>query len=250
MRLDRLERTLRELHACPTRDGATGRRDLRAELLARHARTASRRQGGRLRAAFMRPVLAMLLLAVLGVGACTVPTETDVEMGRRLTWTVADATAPNRIGDLVRLVEAQPGVDEVSIREDVAEGGPLVVDLVIWGRGIAVEALCDRVHEAFPELADADLESEPLTTRAETSLAGKLGHEVLHLDLDLHVSGTDAEIRAQILEQIYAGGFDGLADVDVRTEDGVVTVDLEMTEELGADQVREDVIRIDLQRDD
>ena len=39
---------------------------------------------------FKRPAFAILLLAVLGVGACTVPTETEVEMGQRLTYTLTD----------------------------------------------------------------------------------------------------------------------------------------------------------------
>ncbi len=196
---------------------------------------------------FKRPAFAILLLAVLGVGACTVPTETEVEMGQRLTYTLTDKAVMGQIGDLVQFVEVQPGVDQVSIREEATDDGPLVIDLVVWGRGIKVDALTGRIADAFPAMADGRLETEELSTEVKTSIAEKIGHSVFHFDIV--AEGTDNEIKAQILEQIYEGGFEGLAEVDVHTEDGVTTIDLEMTHE-GDGVETEDVIKIEMINED
>lgn len=247
MRPDRLDRILRDLHARPTREAAPGRRELRDELLARHERTMSRERGFHMKTFFKRPVFAVLLLAVLGVGACTVPTETELEMGHRLTYTLTDKSVMSRIGDLVQFLEVQPGVDEVAIQEIAADDGPLDIDLIVWGRGIDVDSLVAAIGRAFPAMAGGLEETEVLSTEVMTSFAEKLGHNILHMDL--HVEGTDAEIKAQILEQIYENGFDGQADVDVHTEDGVTTVDLEMVHE-DAGEVTEDVIKIELKAED
>jgi hypothetical protein len=247
MRPDRLDRILRDLTARPTRDAAPGRRELETELLARHERTMSRERGFLMTTILKRPVFAVLLLAVLGVGACTVPTETELEVGQRLTYTLTDKAVMSQVGDLVQFVIAQPGVDDVHIEEEATDDGPLVIDLVVWGRGFKIDTLVSRIGEAFPAMAKGHLETEVLSTDVKTSIAEKLGHDFLHLDL--HVEGTNAEIRAQILEQIYESGFEGTADVDVHTEDGVTTVDLEMTHE-GVSGETEDVIKIEMINED
>jgi len=196
---------------------------------------------------FKRPVFAILLLAVLGVGACTVPTETEVEMGQRLTYTLTDKSVMSQIGDLVQFVEAQPGVEEVLIQEEATDDGPLVIDLVAWGRGFKVDALTGRIAAAFPDLAKGRLETEVLSTDVKTSIAEKIGHDVFHFDIV--AEGIDSEIRAQILQQIYESGFEGLAEVDVHTEDGVTTIDLEMVHE-GEGVETEDVIKIEMKHED
>ena len=246
MRPDRLERILRDLHVRPTRDADRGRSELEAELLARHERTTSRERGFHMMF-LKRPVYVALLLAVLGIGACTVPTETEVEMGQRLTYTLDGKEMLGKVGDLVQFVEIQPGVDEVTINMFETDDGPMVIDLVVWGRGLDADQLAGRIAGAFPVVAGGRLETEELSTDVETSIAEKLGHDIFKFEIV--AEGTDSEIKAQILEQIFETGFAGLADVDVNTEDGVTTIDVEMTHE-GDGLETEDELTIDLIRED
>lgn len=176
-----------------------------------------------------RPVYVALILAVVGVGACTVPTETEVEMGQRLTYTLPTGGDLEDLQQVTRFVEAQPGVDDVSVAIEEVDGGPTTVDLMVWGRGLDGGRLAGRIAEAFPALANAQPETDDLSTAVRTSLAEKVGHYVFHFDFE--VEGSDEEIREQILQQIFESGFEGEAQVDVSTEGDVTTIDLEMTHE-------------------
>ena len=80
----------------------------------------------------------------------------------------------------------------------------------------------------------------------KTSIAEKLGHDIFNFEIV--AEGTDSEIKARILEQIFENGFTGLADVDVSTTDGVTTIDLEMTHE-GEGVETEDTMVIELIRE-
>ncbi len=246
MRPDRLERILRTLCARPVRDAGRGRDELEAELLARHERTTSRERG--LKMMFLkRPVYAVLIIAVLGVGACTVPTETEVEMGQRLTYTLPDGGDLDELRQVASFVESQPGVEDVSVAVEEVDGGPTILDLVVWGRGLDGGRLAGRIAEAFPGLADAPPALEDLSTEVRTSLAEKLGHSVFNFEIV--AEGTDDEIRQQILQQIFESGFGGEADVNVFTEDGVTTIDLEMIQE-GDGLETEDEMVIEVIRED
>ncbi len=194
-----------------------------------------------------RPAFVALLLAALGIGACTVPTETEVEMGQRLTYTLDGKEMLGRIGDLVQFVEVQPGVDEVTINMNETDGGPLVVDLVVWGRGLDADDLAGRIAGTFPEMDRNRLETERVSTDVKTSLAEKVGHFIFHYEFV--AEGTDSEIRAQILEQIYESGFEGDAQVDVNTEEGVTTIGLEMIHE-GDGVETEDELEIEVIREE
>lgn len=229
MRPDRLERILRDLNVRTTRDAARGRNELEAELLARHEAITSRERGFHMTMLFRKPVLAVLLVAVLAVGACTVPTETEVEMGQRLTYNLASKEMMNRIGDLVHFVEGQPGVDEVKIHMAETDDGTMVIDLVVWGRGLDADILAGRIADMFPAVSDGSLETEELSIDVKTSIAEKIGHDVFHFEIV--AEGTDGEIKAQILEQIYESGFTGMAEVDVSTEGGVTSVGVELIHE-------------------
>ncbi|MBU0740858.1 hypothetical protein KKG45_11520 [bacterium] len=194
-----------------------------------------------------KPVYVTLLLAVLGIGACTVPTETEVEMGQRLTYTLDSGGLLDELQQVTRFVEAQPGVDDVSVAIQETDDGPTTIDLMIWGRGIDGDDLAGRLAGVFPALAGAHLERQELTTGIRTSLAEKLGHDLFHIEVV--AEGTDDEIRARILQQIYESGFAGDAQVDVSTEDGVTTIGVEMTHE-GDGVETEDELVIEVIRED
>ncbi len=77
----------------------------------------------------------------------------------------------------------------------------MTIDLMVWGTGIDHGALTRKLNERWPALADAHLEAEPLSSTVKTSFGEKLGHNLFHIDV---LEGTEEEMRAQILEQIYA----------------------------------------------
>jgi hypothetical protein len=247
MRPHRLERILRDLNARPTRAATAGRDELEAELLARHEVFTSRERGFLMTTILRKPVLVLAAIALLAVAACTVPTETEVAMGQRLTYTLDSQAMLGHVDELVRFVESRPGVDEVGVNVMETDGGPLVVDLVVWGKGLEAGRLAGAVAEAFPAVATGSLETEDLSVGVKASLAEKLGHEVF--DFEITATGTDEEIRAQILEQLQASGFAGTAAVDVNTVDGVTTIGVEMSHE-GEGVETEDSMVIELQRDD
>jgi len=246
MRPDRLERILRDLAARPTRDAARGRAELEAELLARHDRTMSRERGWHM-IFLKRPVYVVLILAVMGIGACTVPTETEVEVGQRLTYTLAGDIDSEELQMMTQFALTQPGIDDVSVSIHERDDGPTIVDLVIWGRSVDVVNMAGRISASFPAVAGAHLESQELTTDVPTSLAEKLGHDLFHIEIV--AEGTDEEMRAQILQQVYESGFTGDAQVDIVIENGVATIGLEMTHEGDAVET-EDEVMIELIRED
>lgn len=178
-----------------------------------------------------KPALALLSLAVLAVGACTVPTETEVNMGQRLTWTLDGQSLSGQPQELTRFLRTQPGVDDVSVNVQEIDGHPPVIDLMAWGRGLDARTLAATVNDAFPAMAGARLATAPLTTEVRASLAEMLGQKVFHLEIA--AEGTDEEIRASILKQLYASGFADDAKVEVNTENGVTTIGVEATS--GAD---------------
>ncbi len=115
MRSDDTKRILRTLHDRPVRE-AHGRDELETELLARHASITRQRRGGFMSILMRRPIIVALLIAVTGIAACTVPTETEVEMGQRLNYTFTpgstgyeDAVATlDAVQDMTKTVEAFP----------------------------------------------------------------------------------------------------------------------------------------------
>lgn len=240
MRPDKLDGILRTLSARPTRDAAAGRSKLEAELLSRPEINTSRERGFIMTALYRKPIVAFVLVALLAVGACTVSTETEVEMGQRLTYTLESSKSMEGIGELVQFVEKQPGVEEVSINMNKTKDGTVVVDLAVWGPGLDPDGLADRIAGTFPGIAEGKLETSDLSTEVKTSFAEKIGHEFFQFDIV--AEGTDNEIKAQILETIYESGFEGLADVDVTTTDGVTKIDLEMTHEGDGVETEDEVI--------
>ena len=199
-----------------------------------------------------RPLFAVLLFAVLGIAACTVPTDTEVEMGQRLTYTFEpDSPAYAHVEDMmsavsevVDVVESHPGVEDVSVSVNEIQGGPLSVDLMIWGREISVPALTAKLAERWPAMREADLSSEALSSTVKTSLAENVGHHLFNIEV---AEGTPEEMREEILRQIYEGGFEGDADVTVVQDGDVTTIGVEMTgTQDGLETATEDEIVIEL----
>lgn len=252
MRPDEFERTLEAVHARPARGVLPGRAELEGELLARHETLYSRGRGFMMTTLLKRPVLALLLIAVLGIAACTVPTETQVELGHRFVYATEDGAALTAaVPELNAYLEALPGMESVSVGIREIEGGESTLELILFGSDLDPARLESSLRRQWPVLDGARVESEVLEGTVRTSLAEKLGHDLFHFDFE--VEGTPEEMRAQILEQIRASGFDGDADVQVSTDGDVTTFEIEMTDDGTAPDGRaietEDEIVIELKRD-
>jgi len=230
-----LSRLLRRLHAPRRRpdDRARHRRDLAAELMADHERLHSRKRWTMIKQTpWFRPLLACLCVAVIGVAACNAPTEYEVQMGQHLNLSIPDVAKSGdglfgQIEDMVQFVENWPDVEGVSVSVNELEGGPVAVDLMVWGQALDGNALAGAVTDEFPALADAEVTIEPLNGTAEGNLGEAFGHAVF----DLEITGeTVEEIQAQILQQIAEQGFTGDAVVEVHEEDGVQTINVELTD--------------------
>lgn len=206
------------------------RRDrLEEELVAQfRAQRAGRTRGTMMNRYGMRWVALGLVLA-LGIAACATPTTTEVTMGERVTftipadgndWDAADALfAQTR--DVVEAIRARPGVDDVSVSVNEVEGGPVTLDLMVWGRDLEFSGLVRELAASHGVLAKADVTRTPLTGEIHESFAKKFGREVLSLELD---DGTAEEMRADILAQLAEQGWGEGAEVTVQRDGGQTTI--------------------------
>lgn len=246
MRSADLERILRRLHDRPVRP-STGRDALADRLAARHEHQYRTGRTPIMTTLLRKPVLALLLLGLLGVAACTVPTETEVEMGQRLTYSLSPADDSyaqadallSRVRDVTGYVESYPGVENVSVSVQEVDDGPLSLDLIVWGTGFEPAALERDLAGRFPVLAAADLSAETLSGTVRTSLAEKMGHEWFDISV---VQGTPEEMQAAILEQIYANGFAGEADVQVSQDGDLTTIGVELTQDADGIQTEDEMV--------
>lgn len=246
MRSADLERILRRLHDRPVRT-SPGRDALADQLAARQETTYRTGRTPIMTILLRKPVLALLLLGLLGVAACTVPTETEVEMGQRLTYSLSPADDSyaqadallSQVRDVTTYVESYPGVENVSISVQEIDGGPLSLDLIVWGTGFEPAALERDLAGRWPALAAADLSVETLSGTVRTSLAEKMGHEFFDISV---VDGTPEEMRAAILEQIFANGFQGEADVQVSRDGDLTTIGVELTQDADGLQTEDEIV--------
>ena len=168
------------------------------------------------------------LALVLGAAACATPTTTEREMGQQLGFTFdTEARKDERVeafleshSEMVKSLGSRPGVDEVSVnvRESPNE---LSLEMILWGKGIDASAIARELRERHPVLAEADFDSRELTTRVRESLGAKLSRNVFHLELG---SGSEEEMRAELLAQLAAQGFEGDATVDVQRDGDMTTI--------------------------
>lgn len=181
-----------------------------------------------------RLALAGLAVALLGVGACTTSTTTEVEMGQKLTITMAGpagdkADDGQRLleGELDRFFAARPGVEGVNFNLRGFDDRT-VFEVMAWGRDLDASTLEADLRAQVPGLGAATVDVQPLSGTVEENLLEHFGHEVLGLEMEISGETAD-EIRAQIMAQMAAAGIDGDAQVHVEeTADGrkVITVDV------------------------
>ncbi len=180
-----------------------------------------------------RFALVGLALIILGVGACSTSTTTEVDLGKKMTIgfsAKADADMISIDTGLSNFLASQPGIENVSVSISETVDGPKIIEVLAWGQDLDGDDLVAELRRQVPELQDADISFETLGGTIEESLATKLKREIFQLEVD---GATEEEIRVQILAQLAEQGVDeGDAVVEVQMKDGTTEIRIEVTEEV------------------
>lgn len=214
------------------------RRELEARLVSRYRTNLSHRRRWLI---MLNPwnrtarfALVGLALMILGVGACSTSTTTEVDLGKKMTIGFSAKTDAEVISvdtGLSNFLDTQPGIENVSVSLSEIDGGPTTLEVMAWGQDLDGEALVAELRRQVPELADADISFEPLSGTIEESYASKLKREIFQLEVD---GATEQEIRAQILAQLAEQGVaEGDAKVEVIQQDGQTEIKVEVQQEVG-----------------
>ena len=235
----RLKEDLTRLHEPDVNAGPRSehRRELEGRLVSRYRTDMSRKRRW---LNMLNPwnrtgkfALVALALMVLGVGACSTSTTTEVDMGKKMSIGLTAKTDADMITidtGLSNFLDTQPGIENVSVSISEIQGGPKTIEVMAWGRDLDEEALVAELRRQVPELADADIAVETLSGTIEESLASKMKREIFQMEVD---GATEEEIRAQILAQLAEQGVaEGDAVVDVIQEDGKTEIKVEVTKEV------------------
>jgi hypothetical protein len=212
------------------------RSELEADLLAEYRNVHSGRGRWLL---FLNPknrtgqlVLSVLAIAV-AIGACEMPTSHEMEMGQQVRIELEPAEgemegslqalgSPVEFGEFLRNI---PGVDDVSVDMTAADGA-ITLDIVAWGQDASPQAITAALRERLPGNRKMRVEVERLSGKVREKLGARIGRRLLNLD----ISGETAEeIRAEILAQMAAQGFEGDATVDVQVDDNQKTIKIQAT---------------------
>jgi hypothetical protein len=230
-----------ELARCHEPDPALGprpehRRELESRLVSRYRTNQTRRRRWLI---MLNPwnrtarfAFVGLALVMLGVGACSTSTTTEVDMGKKMTIgfsAKADADIISVDTSLSNFLDAQPGIENVSVSVSRTEGGPATIEVMAWGQDLDGDALVAELRRQVPELADADISFETLTGTIAESVASKLKREIFQMEVD---GATAEEIRVQILAQLADQGVaEGDAQVQVIQADGQTEIKVEINKE-------------------
>jgi hypothetical protein len=236
MKHDDLDRQLRAALA-PRRRVADLR--LRAELLADHRRAFPQRK--RLTVMthkiWFRPVVAAVAMLILGIAACTAPTEYDVEMGKQVQIVFADPgkilPGDKSLPDLeAQLAEVQAYIDALPVVEgswftiEAQPDGPVTAGITVWGQNLDGDALAADLEARFPFLQSADITLTPLAGTMRGTFVDRIGHDVFQVEVG---GETAEEMRMQILTELTRAGMGGEPEVEVIDRaDGQREVRIEM----------------------
>lgn len=241
MRDQQMKRDLTRLHAHGS--SAEPRPDHRAELESRLvSRYRDRESRTRRWLMLLNPwnrtarfALVGLALMVLGVGACTTSTVTEVDMGKKMTigfTAKAEADVITIDTGLSNFLDTQPGIENVSVSIMEDMNGATTIEVLAWGQDLDEAALAAEIRRQVPELQEADISFEALTGTLEESFASKLKRDIFQIEVD---GGTAEEIRAAIMAQLAADGMAEGAVVDVIQADGQTEVKITVEKDTDTD---------------
>jgi hypothetical protein len=180
-----------------------------------------------------RFALVGLAVIMLGVGACTTSTTTEVDMGKKMSIgfsAKADVDMISIDTGLSNFLETQPGIENVSVSISETVDGPKLIEVMAWGQDLDGDALVAELRRQVPELQDADISFETLNGTIEESFASKMKRQIFQMEVD---GGTEEEIRAQILAQLAEQGVaEGDAQVEVHMENGQTEIKVQIEQEV------------------
>ena len=180
-----------------------------------------------------RFALVGLAVIMLGVGACTTSTTTEVDMGKKMSIgfsAKADVDMISIDTGLSNFLETQPGIENVSVSISETVDGPKLIEVVAWGQDLDGDALVAELRRQVPEFQDADISFETLSGTIEESFASKMKRQIFQMEVD---GGTEEEIRAQILAQLAEQGVaEGDAVVEVHMENGQTEIKVQIEQEV------------------
>jgi hypothetical protein len=234
MRFDKMKRLLTALHR--NREPLPGPPSaaLEAELLARHRELYAKKQKGW--SMFLNPkyttgkiIYGCLTVLVLGIGACSVPSDVEMEIGQAMEMSLSAELASDdfMIQEALSFANDLPGVDNVSINEQISQDGKLV-EILMWGKEMDGNAIEAQMMSRFPALADAEVVIKPLEGVIQSNLVERIGHAIFDFDVR---GGTEEEFRQQIIQQLEEQGFTGQSVITIHEEDGQATIDIELTDD-------------------
>jgi len=236
----RLNRDLEKLHQSNTPD-SDHRELLEDDLLLRYRNIHSKKRLITMlnpHTRFARFAVLGLAILLLGVGACSTQTTTEVEIGKqvsvRLNGDLQTADGEKTIDINLRIQEVMAelstfdGIEDMDINIEQDGQGNLKLKLMLFGNDLDGAGLTALLQERFPEMPDAEIQVEVLEGTIEESWAERFGREVFNFESG---GGSDEEIRAQILQQIQQQGYEGEAEINVVTEGGEQTIEIIMTED-------------------
>jgi hypothetical protein len=171
-----------------------------------------------------RLVLAGVALFILGLGACTIPTEYEAKVGKTLAIHVPDGATelPAPAGMLAFLEDAQVA-DDISVSISEQGTGEADIQLMLWNDRVSQAELVQILREQYPVLQKALFEVHEVEGTVRGSLAEKIGHDVFNIE----VSGDDIEeIRRQFYEQLAAQGFTGDAAIEIQEAGDETLIDI------------------------
>jgi len=234
---DRLKEKLERLHGAAGVN-AEARDALEQDLLLRYRKTHPKRRRWlsmlNLQTRMARFAVAGLAVLLLGVAACSTETTTEVELGKQLRVDLAGSLADKsidinqRIEEVVQEFSELADVEEVNVNIEQDGEGNMTLSMMLVGEGLDSDLLSAMVHDAFPELPDANIFVEAVEGTYTESWAERFGREVFNLEME---GGSPEEIRAQILQQLADQGFEGDAEVLVSEDGDQQTIEIRLTDD-------------------
>ncbi|TPV95668.1 MAG: hypothetical protein B7733_08580 [Myxococcales bacterium FL481] len=208
---------------------ARHRDELEGQLLERFEQRRTVESGPRRVPWVLKRVAVAVALGAATASACRMPVGYELELGERLAVMLPAAAKdtldlPGMAAFIERSFEMEELSMEVRVEQRLgvqghedATAGTLRLEWGWVGQTDADE-VWTALATAFPVVATARIEAEPLESRVEGTLGGFLTHEVLDVVIDER--GVEAA-KGLIIEELAARGVDGSASVEVeRAADG------------------------------